>query len=94
MVFMFVVFLFPSTPQTTVADMNYTVVVIGGIMALSLGWYYFPKYGGVHWFTGPVSNLSRTPSQEEGLERSSHSDIADQKKGVLYIGPSEYATEI
>ena len=69
MIFMTIVFLFPATPQTTVQEMNYTVVVLGGVLLLSLVWYYFPVYGGVHWFTGPVANvdtrsssLDRTPS--------------------------------
>jgi len=69
MVFMTIVFLFPTTPQTSVQEMNYTVVVLGGVLLLSLVWYYFPVYGGVHWFTGPVANvdtrsssLDRTPS--------------------------------
>lgn len=26
-------------------------------MSLSIFWYYFPKYGGVYWFTGPVKNV-------------------------------------
>jgi hypothetical protein len=69
MAFMTIVFLFPATPQTSVQEMNYTVVVLGGVLLLSLVWYYFPIYGGVHWFTGPVANvntrsssLDRTPS--------------------------------
>jgi len=69
MVFMTIVFLFPTTPQTSVQEMNYTVVVLGGVLLLSLVWYYFPMYGGVYWFTGPVANvdtvsssLDRTPS--------------------------------
>ena len=57
MIFMGIVFLFPTTPQTSVQEMNYTVAVLGGVILLSLVWYYFPKYGGVHWFTGPVSNV-------------------------------------
>ncbi|KAJ3506420.1 hypothetical protein NLJ89_g6880 [Agrocybe chaxingu] len=62
MFFMSVVFLFPETPQPRVQDMNYTVVVFGGVMILSLVWYYFPKYGGVYWFTGPVATIDlRTP---------------------------------
>ena len=61
MVFMVVVFLFPTTPQTSVSEMNYTVVVLGGVMLLSLMWYYFPKYGGVYWFTGPVANIIDAP---------------------------------
>ena len=51
------IFLFPTTMATDVADMNYTVVVLGGVLILSLIWYYFPVYGGVHWFTGPVPNV-------------------------------------
>ncbi|KAI6032489.1 amino acid/polyamine transporter I [Pisolithus marmoratus] len=57
MSFMIVVFSFPSTPSTDAANMNYSVVVLGGVLLLSLAWYYFPVYGGIHWFTGPVPNI-------------------------------------
>jgi len=57
MVFTSVVFFFPTTKQTSAQDMNYTVVVLGGMLGLSLAWYYFPVYGGVHWFEGPVPNV-------------------------------------
>lgn len=63
MVFMIIIFFFPSTPQTTAQEMNYTVVVLGGYMALAISWYYCPIYGGVHWFNGPVANL--TPVVED-----------------------------
>jgi hypothetical protein len=59
MFFMSVVFLFPAEPTTTLGDMNYTVVVLGGVLALSLVWYYFPGYGGVHWFTGPLKTIEK-----------------------------------
>ena len=52
-----VVFLFPATPGVGVGGMNYTVVVLGGVLVLSLVYYYFPKYGGKNWFTGPVSTI-------------------------------------
>ncbi|KAG1723082.1 amino acid permease-domain-containing protein [Suillus paluster] len=58
MVFMNIVFFFPSTPQTTAQEMNYTVVVLGGFMFLAISWYYFPVYGGVHWFNGPIANIT------------------------------------
>ena len=57
MTFMGVVFLFPATPGVGVGDMNYTVVVLGGVLILSLAYYYFPKYGGKNWFTGPVQTV-------------------------------------
>ena len=37
--------------------MNYTVVVLGSVFILCLVWYYFPVYGGVHWFEGPVPTV-------------------------------------
>ncbi|KAJ6484033.1 amino acid/polyamine transporter I [Mycena sanguinolenta] len=55
--FMSVVLMFPTAPNPTAQTMNYTVVVMGGVSLLALGYYYFPKYGGVHWFKGPVSNV-------------------------------------
>ena len=71
-----IAFLFPTSPQTDVADMNYAVVVLGGILILSVGWYYFPKYGGVHWFTGPVRTIDSQPEYDSG-------SIPDGKKGVV-----------
>jgi len=66
MIFMTIVFLFPTTPQTSVQEMNYTVVVLGGVLLLSLVWFYLPVYGGVHWFTGPIANVgTRSPSLDE-----------------------------
>ena len=67
-----VVFLFPSTPNASATDMNYSVVVFGGVMFLSVVWYYFPKYGGVHWFTGPVATISmEAPELLGGVETPS-----------------------
>lgn len=57
MIFMSIVFLFPTSPGPSALDMNYTVVVFAGVMLLSVLYFYFPKYGGVHWFAGPVRNV-------------------------------------
>ncbi|EUC65010.1 APC amino acid permease, partial [Rhizoctonia solani AG-3 Rhs1AP] len=57
MSFITIVLLFPSTPAPGVTDMNYAVVVMGGVMVGSVVWYYFPKYGGVYWFEGPISTI-------------------------------------
>lgn len=65
MTFMSIVFLFPTIPDTDVEGMNFTVVVLGGTLLLSLVYYYFPRYGGKHWFTGPIPTIERTrPSSE------------------------------
>ncbi|KAJ7938143.1 amino acid/polyamine transporter I [Mycena leptocephala] len=39
----------PDEPQTDVQDMNYTIVVLGGVLLLSLFWYYAP--------VGPIANI-------------------------------------
>ncbi|KAF8064170.1 APC amino acid permease [Lyophyllum atratum] len=83
MMFMSVVFFFPPSPATTVQDMNYTVVVLGGVMILSVVWYYFPKYGGVHWFTGPISNLG--PISARTSSRASEADMYEQRDSGLSI---------
>ncbi|KAF8152805.1 APC amino acid permease [Pholiota molesta] len=77
--FMGTVFLFPSSPTTDVQEMNYAVAVFGGVMVLSLIYYYFPKYGGVYWFTGPVKNVGKT---KEGSIEGSFDDIKKERSNV------------
>ncbi|KAL1727004.1 amino acid permease-domain-containing protein [Schizophyllum commune] len=57
MTLMSVVFLFPATPNPAVPDMNYSVVVLGGVLGASVVYFYVPRYGGKYWFTGPVSTV-------------------------------------
>ncbi|KAJ6554278.1 amino acid permease-domain-containing protein [Mycena capillaripes] len=66
--FMTVVLLFPAAPTPTAQSMNYAAVVVGGVLLLSLGYYYFPRYGGVHWFTGPVYNVDEMEMDENSAE--------------------------
>ncbi|KAF7294711.1 Gaba permease [Mycena indigotica] len=65
MLFLGIVFLFPTTPQTDVQDMNYSIVVLGGVMILSLLWYYAPVVGGVHWFKGPVATIEAAMKERD-----------------------------
>jgi len=45
--------------------MNYVVVVLGGVLVLSLVYYYFPKYGGKNWFTGPAATIDVDGDKEK-----------------------------
>ncbi|KAG0702647.1 hypothetical protein DFH29DRAFT_761485, partial [Suillus ampliporus] len=63
MVFMNIVLFFPATPQTTVQEMNYTVVILGVFMSLAI---ICPIYGGVHWINGPVSDLVSADKGQDG----------------------------
>ncbi|KAI0264624.1 amino acid/polyamine transporter I [Gloeopeniophorella convolvens] len=62
MTFQLVVFMFPTDPNPTAATMNYSTVVWGGVLVFSLVYFYLPKYGGIYWFTGPVSTLEDSDS--------------------------------
>ncbi|KAI0268159.1 amino acid transporter [Gloeopeniophorella convolvens] len=60
--FINVLLVFPSGQHTTAKDMNYAVVIIMAVFVYaSLSWMFSAR----KWFTGPISNLSTTPSLEE-----------------------------
>ncbi|KAK7457045.1 hypothetical protein VKT23_010348 [Stygiomarasmius scandens] len=72
MTVMTVIIMFPENPNPGVGDMNYTCVVQGGVLALATIYYFLPKYGGMHWFKGPVVTVSRediAPNVLEGREK-------------------------
>lgn len=79
---MFIVFMFPSTPQTTVEGMNYTIVVEGGILILSLIYYYFPKYGGVHWFKGPVPTIIESDADDSSSMEKKENTVVEVQAEV------------
>lgn len=48
---------------------------LGGTLVLATVYYYFPKYGGINWFKGPVSTIG------EGWEiAEANSDIRNEGK--------------
>jgi len=78
MMFINVIFLFPTQPHPDAADMNYSVVVMGGVLIFSLIWYYFPKYGGVNWFRGPVATIIIG-------DEMAHEGVAEDEQGTTTI---------
>ncbi|KAJ7187398.1 amino acid/polyamine transporter I [Mycena filopes] len=74
MSFMTVVLMFPTAPDPTAPTMNYTVVVMVGVLVLAIGYYYFPRYGGRHWFKGPVPNVGGTEDPLNVDEKSTEAD--------------------
>ena len=55
---MTVVVAFPATPNPDASTMNFTSVVLGGVLILALTYFYVPVYGGVYWFKGPIRTVS------------------------------------
>ena len=76
--FVMLILVFPSNPDPTARTMNYTVLVIGSWILLCLVYYYFPVYGGVHWFQGPVANVGATADKASDMESLSRAiSVAD-----------------
>jgi hypothetical protein len=86
MTFMSIVFLFPTAPAPDAQVMNYSIVVLGGILILSVIYFYFPKYGGVYWFKGPVTTIEHVPGEESEGSRGSL-----EKRPVSTQGSAEKA---
>ncbi|KAJ3845790.1 hypothetical protein EV368DRAFT_70433, partial [Lentinula lateritia] len=75
MLFMSVILLFPAEPNLSgPATMNYTVLVMGGVMLFSTAYYFFPVYGGVHWLKGPVVTTITDSVASNGTIVSSYLD--------------------
>ena len=59
--------------------------MVGGVLVLSLVWYYFPVYGGVHWFRGPVANIDGNGDGDDArlqAEDSEKTSMGDEKESV------------
>ncbi|KAK0481363.1 amino acid permease-domain-containing protein [Armillaria novae-zelandiae] len=61
MILMMFVFLFPAAPAPVAESMNYTVVVVGGIITLATVYYLI---SGRIWFTGPVVTVPDGPGRK------------------------------
>ncbi|KAF8688928.1 APC amino acid permease, partial [Rhizoctonia solani] len=80
MTFVTIILLFPSRPTPGFSDMNYAIVVMGAVMIGSVVWYYFPKYGGIHWFEGPVSTVDVTDGTSSAHTRAASTVSFDKGK--------------
>ncbi|KAK7001694.1 APC amino acid permease [Favolaschia claudopus] len=69
MLFMTVVLMFPAARDPDSQSMNYTVVVLGGVLLIALAYYFVPVYGGVNWFQGPKANVDMELERSESEEK-------------------------
>ncbi|KAL1413749.1 polyamine transporter tpo5 [Vanrija albida] len=87
MVFAAVLFCFPADRGPDAGSMNYAIVVAGGVWAFATGYYYFPKYGGKTFFTGPrTEDLSAdiiAHAQEDAHLPPGLSTVADGSDGYI-----------
>ncbi|TFK47668.1 hypothetical protein OE88DRAFT_786294 [Heliocybe sulcata] len=78
MVFAIVMIPFSTNPGPSASSMNYTIAVLGAVLVGSLTYYYFPVYGGAHWFRGSVANIDRTAAMNPGLRRNQDVDVEEK----------------
>ena len=76
MIFSVITVCFPAAPHPDGKTMNYTVVVAGGWLTLCLTYFYFPKYGGRYWFTGPIANVEVETPAEQVSQTSSDEKVS------------------
>ncbi|KAH8592740.1 amino acid permease-domain-containing protein [Bisporella sp. PMI_857] len=89
MTFIFTLLLFPSYPNPNAQEMNYAIVVLGAVLLFCVSYYYFPKYGGKTFFTGPVrtiddvvvenSEVSTNLARKTAKEREADTSEPDSK---------------
>ncbi|KLO14661.1 APC amino acid permease [Schizopora paradoxa] len=80
MIFASIIVLFPSVPAPTPNEMNYATVVFGGVLGLAIIYYFFPRYGGMYWFQGPLGALRVL--ENDAKDRSSNfSEKDSERKG-------------
>jgi len=84
MVFASIIVFFPSVPAPTPNEMNYAAVVFGGVLGLAILYYFFPRYGGMYWFQGPVGAL-RALENDKRETRASFSDKDSTRKDTSNI---------
>ena len=85
MMSMSIVFFFPTTKHVNAQGMNYTSVVLGGVLIVSLLWFYLPVYGGVHWFTGPVRTVGENVPRKWATELGQDEEVAKGDARFGYI---------
>jgi len=56
--FQFVVLMLPQVFPVNAKTLNYAPIMIGGITLIALVSWFFPKWGGRHWFQGPQRTIS------------------------------------
>ncbi|KAF9254651.1 amino acid transporter [Marasmius fiardii PR-910] len=70
MCLMAVILCFPAEPTVGPATMNYTSLVIGGVVLFATLYYFFPVYGGRYWFEGPAVTID----DDDDLDSPSNRD--------------------
>jgi amino acid transporter len=82
--FLFVVLLLPQLYPVDSETLNYAPICIGIISIVSLGGWFFPRWGGRHWFEGPIKTITeaelRNARVEGGVATVEEGDALDNMR--------------
>ncbi len=82
--FLFVVLLLPQLYPVDADTLNYAPICIGIISIISLGGWFFPKWGAKNWFNGPVKTITdaelRNARVEGGLATVEEGDALENMR--------------
>ena len=66
--FLSVVLLLPQLYPVDAQTLNYAPICIGIISILSLGGWFFPKWGARHWYKGPIKTITEQELKNARVE--------------------------
>jgi hypothetical protein len=75
----------PPVPDPAADVMNYGAVVFVAVIVLSLIYYWFPKYGARHHFTGPAHTLSTAITPELVAAVQHEYEVKDQERRLSHV---------
>ena len=60
-----------------------TIGHVGGTLVGAMAYYYFPVYGGVHWFKGPVQTVQLVDASSQDEQ---HGDVKEDTESNKHPG--------
>ena len=81
--FLFVVLLLPQLYPVTAQTLNYAPICIGAITIVSVVGWIFPKWGGRHWFKGPIKTITDEELRSARVEREGRTSVDEGQATML-----------
>jgi len=79
--FLFVVLILPQLYPVDAQTLNYAPICIGIISIISLGGWFFPRWGAKHWFKGPIKTITEAELANARVEGG----VATVEEGIVRV---------
>jgi amino acid transporter len=81
--FLFAVLLLPQLYPVTAQTLNYAPICIGVITIVSVVGWIFPRWGGKHWFKGPIKTITDEELRSARVEREGRASVDEGQAAML-----------